>query len=86
MRPNEENNGEVVINTQVRNNGQAINNGLVVNRNNRRSQRGYNIRINPGIALQMSIIRKHWEGKGLHLNPHENARLALNLKVILRKL
>ena len=86
MRPNEENNGEVVINTQVRNNGQAINNRLVVKRNNRRSQRGYNIRINPGITLQTSIIRKHWEGKRLHLNPYGNARLALNLKVILRKL
>ena len=86
MRPNEENNGEVVINTQVRNDGHAINNRLVVKRNNRRSQRGYNIRINPGIALQTSIIRKHWEGKRLHLNSYGNARLALILRVILRKL
>ena len=42
--------------------------------------------LNIDIAKNRSIGSKHLGGKGLHLNPHRTARLALNLKATIRKL
>ena len=42
--------------------------------------------LNIDIVKNRKIGSKHLGGKGLHLNPHGTARLALNLKAAIRKL
>ena len=42
--------------------------------------------LNINIVKNRNIYSKHLGGKELHLNPHGTARLALNLKVTIRKL
>ena len=42
--------------------------------------------LNIDIVKNRNIGSKHLGGKGLHLNPHGTARLALNLKAAIRKL
>ena len=42
--------------------------------------------LNIDIVKNRNIGSKHLGGKGLHLNPHGTARLALNLKATIRKL
>ena len=42
--------------------------------------------LNIGIVKNCNIGRTHLGGKGLHLSPHGNARLELNLKATVRKL
>ena len=43
-------------------------------------------KLNISFVKNRNIGSKHLGGKGIHLNPHGNAKLELNLKATLKKL